>query len=151
MSNNEIELITQLKNSVDFIGVDKTINALKSAQLQYFPEEKIKDIITVICKEVGISVRQFRDSSLKNNDKRKVAICFCIHFLHSYNYFNFSYDEIADKLPGLNLNGRQSIYYYVRIIKTAKTEDPKSDIDKLIANHLPKLEKTIKPFTNHTK
>ena len=117
-----MQLLTEVKNSVELIGIDKTIQALKSARIVHFSDEILQTIISCICQEIGIKVEELLNSHEKNNDKRKVAICFCVYFLNEDEYFGFTHREIAQKLP-LNLHHRQSIAYYHNIVKNAKISD----------------------------
>ncbi len=141
--SHEMELITELKNSVDWLGVDGTISALRNARVCHTSDVITQKIITHVCQRIGITVAQFRDYKFRN-DKRKVAICFCVYFLHSEEFFDLSHSEISRKLP-LGLS-KQSMHNYFAVIKNAKLKNPKSNIDMLISNHLTALIATISPL-----
>lgn len=135
-----MELITELKNSVDWLGVDGTISALRNARVCHTSDVITQKIITIVCHHMGISVSEFRNHKFRS-DKRKLAICFCVYFLHSEGFFDLSHSEISRKLP-LGLS-KQSMHNYFMVIKSAKLKSPKSNIDMLISNHLPVLIETI--------
>lgn len=143
MAQNETELLLEeLKDSVASIGVKRTINALRDAKIFHINDQNTQHVVNSVCKRVGISFKELKDYRMRS-DTKKVAIALCIYFLHSETCFNLSHDQIAQRLT-LGMT-RQSVRNYYLIIKNAKTSNPKSNIDKLVCNHLAALTSIILP------
>lgn len=129
--SKEILLLGEIKNCVETIGIDDTINALQFAMLN----EKVSFTIGIICSNLSVSLEQLKNPNLRS-DVKKVAIGFCVYFLN--RHLGHKMISLPAKLP-FDVSERTLITYRC-IIEGAKLTNPKNEIDRIVATHFKPLE-----------
>lgn len=143
---SELSLINEVKESIDTLGVDGVVEALQKARLSKLNNEVCLFVTKVVTEKVDIPVTQLDRNSLRS-DKKKVAIGFCAFVLNEY--FGYSHNDISKCMPfGLQ---RKAIFEHHKIIKCAKIEKPRSDIDKMISKNYQPILDLITNYKNATK
>lgn len=140
---NNLDLVSQLKSAVDYLGIEGTIDAMRQAIENKIGDENTCYVITEVCNSICLSIEDFENSKLRT-DERKVAIAFCSYFLNTI--FAYSTYKISKRLP-LKLD-RRSISGYISIITDAKIKNPKSNIDLIISTRYDNLKNI---FITHKK
>lgn len=142
--NKQADLISELSNSVQFLGVEATIGALKKAREDKFYDDHTCTVITTVCETLELPIENFNNNKHTRSDKGLLAVCFVTYFL--FEDFKFSYMDITKKL---NIN-KTTIWDSMRTIRSAKLKNPKSNIDIIIATHFSKLKELITEYKkNH--
>ena len=138
-NNVELKLMSALMQCSKKIGTKHTLHLLTTVSKGIH----VDFCIHVIFDHMSID-RKYITEKLKSdrNDRKKIAIGFCIHFLHSI--YNVPIIEMPEILP-FNL-GHRILIKYRDMIKNANIEKPKSQRDKVITEHYNKLEII---FLNH--
>ena len=129
----------ELNRVASVIGYGRTleaaINAAKTEREYYTITHSNLDIICNILevdKGIIYNIRQ-------RDEKRKLAIGFCIYFTKLY--YGLTYNQISN---ALNLKVCYMMYNkYNNLIKLAKLKKPKSDLDSLVANYFYKIKEGI--------
>lgn len=136
--NGESRLIDELAVSKSILSIDGIINTLQNARGQQQQGRHIGYVVDLVNKTLQISVDDLQIINSRS-DLRKVAIGFYWHFLTTV--FKYSTSQIYKDLPVIIKH--RMIYEYGQIIRKAKIENPKTDIDKLVATHHNNLRETI--------
>lgn len=142
----EAQLFQTVSKSINILTIDGVINTLTKAMDDKYSNESIRFILTTVTEVVGISIDQLSNPSIRD-DKRKVSIGFCSYFLTTQYKYTCSF--IAGKLP-FNL-GEDALRTYANLIKRAKLDKPKSDVDKLIAGYYPMINQIIINHKSNTQ
>lgn len=141
------KLIAEIYRTINLIGMRKTIDALRNASGSHFSNEYAKYVVSEVNKYLKITYDEVAVINSRS-DKRKVAIGFYGYFL--YDFFEFkSWQQVSSSIP-LKITGRVYFNYYL-IIKKAKIDNPRSDIDRMIAENKKKLEHIFSEFKKENK
>ena len=142
----DLSLFSEVKESIDTLGIDGVVEALQKARLSKFNNKICLFVTTSVTEKIGISVTDLNKDSPRS-DKKKVAIGFCAFVLNEH--FGYSHNDISKCMPfGLQ---RKAIYQHHKIIKCAKIEKPRSDIDKLISHNYQPILNLITNYKKETK
>lgn len=135
----EYQLLTSLMNCANKIGAHNTMHILNEA----VHKRRVEDInfcVQTILSKMTVEMEDLRRYNY--NDNRKVAIGFCVYFLCEVYDLKIS---ILDKYFPFKLKLRM-LSNYKNIIAKAKIDNPKTDIEKIVATHYSILNKI---FVNH--
>lgn len=131
-------LFNEVATTLSTLGVGKTIEVLQEARKNRYKDNHAYKVMITVTEALGITFIEMQQLNARK-DNRKVGIALCVHFL--YNEFNQKYIEISRNLKiGLSIS---SLASHHDLIKSANLKNPKSDIDKMIAKHLPELTPII--------
>lgn len=138
MKPEETTLIKQLNIAERILGTEGIVNLLQKGIEDKFSDNIILFIVTTVTNAIGLPPEQLGKLQTRD-DRKKVCLGFCSYFLNSE--FNYSYLEISQKLPfGYST---ELLWKYATLIKKAKLDKPKSDIDQLIASNYKKITDQI--------
>jgi hypothetical protein len=136
-------LFHQISSCINTLGVDGTIKALQKAVREKYTNESVSFIVSTVTDVIGISVDDLLSHTIRD-DRRKITIGFCSYFLSKE--YQFSYSFISESLP-FNL-GNRAVWKYCQVIKKAKIDKPKSEVDQMIAMYYQEISDII---INHKK
>jgi len=90
-------LLSQLFQTVEAVGIDKTVEVLKSAQYQEikFADPDVEFVVTQVAIHFDIPSHEIVYGNGRKND-RKLAIGFCAHYLQTVYARNM--DEVKDHI-----------------------------------------------------
>lgn len=136
----DTDLITELSLTKALLGDNGVIEALQNARASAMDAPAVYVFLTVNT-QLKITIEEIKKTNSRD-DVRKVAIGFYGYFLNEIFQYSFSriYKGLPVKVP------QQIIYLHSRLIKTAKIEKPKNDIDRLISEHFKTLDEKIKIY-----
>lgn len=132
-------IIQQLAACIQNNGEDKTLELLKDATGNG-QQATVNFCINTVSQALKVPAKLF--ATLERKDERVVGIAFCVYFLNE-NY-NIVFKDLPRKL-GFGI-GTRALQRYKKIITDAKLSKPKSNLDKLIAEHIDTLQTA---FINH--
>lgn len=140
LSSRQPDLITELSLTQSLLGTQGVIDALQNARAS-LNDVAIGYVFYTVNSQLNISVEDIGKTNSRS-DLRKVAIGFYGYFLTGI--FEYSVSKIYKCLPVKV--PQQMIFLYSKIIKSAKIETPKTDIDRLVACHFNILDQNFKQY-----
>lgn len=139
----ENTLISELNNSVECIGINKTIEVLKEGRHKVFKDIHMSYVYETINETLGITFDQLNEKHSRD-DLRKVAMG--MYFYFGCNVFGYKPGRVYSSFP---VKGTHRIFQkYRRLVCKANTIKPRTEIDRLVVKHLAPLETH---FTNYKK
>ena len=135
MGNNNA-LIQEIYQTVNTIGESETIKALRVARINQTAEETCQSIAKKIFNHFSRPTNQIANHQIKEKDereKRAIAIGFCVFVLSKKCGIKY---RIINQSLQLGYNTRSGLAYYYNIIAKAKLNNPKSPIDKIVAENM---------------
>ncbi len=136
-------LINEIQRSVAALGVDDTIETLRKGRDRRLGENYMMYVLKEVAQAVQVNLTEVTTGGIKS-DKRKVALSLSIYFMNTIFEYNLPY--IADIMP-FKIS-RRYVHEYRKVIKEAKLQNPKSDIDKIISLHYKPLEEKVYSYKN---
>lgn len=131
-------LISELFATEALLGEDGVINVLQKARQEMISDSCINYVFTTIITSLNITVEEIQKER-SQSDLRKIAIGF--NWFYLTTIFGYSCSYIHKHLP---VKVKQDmIYKYGQLIKKAKLQNPKTDIDKLISQYFTGLEQNF--------
>ncbi len=139
--NQQPDLISELSISKSVLGTDGIIKVLQEARAAETGHEHIIYVFNTVNETLSITVSVLEENNSRS-DLRKIAIGFYWFFLTKI--FDYSCSKIYKSLPAKV--PQQMIFKYGQVIKKAKLDKPKTDLDRLIVVYFKKLDDHFKKY-----
>ena len=125
---NALNLIKEVAETIDTIGQEATITALKSARDSCIKPKLVKGIFEIVSKEIGFNINSANDLK-RNTDERKAIIGLVCFF--SYKKLRVNYLD----MEVVCIKTKQMLSYYKGVIENCNRKKPISELEKIVAEH----------------
>jgi chromosomal replication initiation ATPase DnaA len=130
------KIIDELFLTVESVGINTTIKALKFARDNGMEDSKANYIINLVSSITNVDTDRIL-SGTDRTDERKISLSLSIYFIK--NYCDLSFPE----LKKIFLKDLSALHKYYSIVDSAISEIPKTDFDKSLINYYKKINLSL--------
>jgi len=138
ITNNPIDLLSEVFRSVEIMGVQSTVKCLQDARFNSMTlnDKRIEYILKEVSVETGVKIERIINGTDKT-DERKIAVALCVFFIK--RELHHSYSDMKKILK----KDEAALSRYFTMVKNVDLENPRGYFDEALSLKIKKLNLVI--------